>query len=121
MIDAKLLATAIQDGTVVVYGVWGPRAGGNLRFTVEFVDHQGVDLGVSVRHNNYEDTGDGAATGVSTGFAETSGRQTVELLGAKELIRLVVQLERGSSLPSGEAGTVLLRFLEPVWFETVEG
>ena len=120
MIDAKLLATKTTDETVTVYGVWVPRRGDNVRLTVEVVDNQGVDLDVLVLQKNYEDTGDGATTGVSTGFDQVSGRQTVEVLGAKELIRFELRLARGLDLPSGEIGTVLLRFLEPVWFESVE-
>jgi hypothetical protein len=121
MIDAKLLATKSADGDpdVVVYGIWIPRRGDNVRLTIEVVDNQGTDLEIAVLHKNYADPGDGAASGTSTTFSQTTGRQTMELLGAKELIRFELTLRRGSDLEDGEVGSLLIRFLEPVWFESV--
>jgi len=120
MIDAKLLVTPNNDEQFVVHGVWVPRRGDNVRLTVEVVDNQGVDLEVRVLHKNYEDVGDGTTTGVTASFNETAGRQTLELLGAKELIRFELLLQRAIDVKEGELGRLLLRFLEPVWFESVK-
>jgi hypothetical protein len=122
MIDAKLLATrGWDDGSaeVVVYGVWIPRHGDNVRLTIEVVDNQGTDLEVTILHKDYADSGDGTASGAYTVFDQVTGRRTLELLGAKELIRFALSLRRGGDLKDGQFGSVLIRFLEPVWFETV--
>ena len=122
MIDAKLLATFdAQSGSPVhVYGVWIPRKGDNARFTLEVVQNYFTDLTAEVFQKNYEDTGDGTTAGISVNFNEATGRQTMELLGCKELVRLKLSLQRGSSLPGEDVGLVLYRFLRPVWFEAVK-
>ena len=122
MIDAKLLVT--HDGTdgsaVEVYGVWIPRKGDNVRFTTEVVKNYGTDFTVEVFQKNYEDAGDGATTATSSTWNAVEGRQTMELLGCKEVVRLRVSLNRHGDLPSADIGHVLFRFLQPVWFEAVE-
>lgn len=121
MIDAKWLATgATGDPTVDVWGVWIPRRGDNLLFHVEVVSNYGTNFDVELFEKNYDEVGDGADALVGTGFEEATGRQSFTKLGAKELVRVRLTLQRGASLPAGDVGLVLFRFLEPVWFETVK-
>ena len=122
MIDAKLLATfdAQAGSPVDVYGVWIPRKGDNARFTLEVVQNYFTDFTAEVHQKNYEDTGDGSAAGPSVNFNKATGRQTMELLGCKELVRFKLSLQRGSGLPGADVGLVLFRFLQPVWFEAVK-
>ena len=63
------------------------------------------------------------ATGTALEFTfdETTGRQTIELLGSKELLRFKLTLVRGGNLPEAEIGWVLFRVVQLVWFESVAG
>ncbi len=79
-----------------------------------------TDLAVEVLERNYDEVGNGSSAGVSVSFVETAGRQTMEVLGSKELIRFKLSLVAGGNLPGGDVGIVVFRFLEPVWFESVE-
>lgn len=117
MLDAKLLPTfdLEHNKTVTVYGVWIPRRGDNVRLTVEVVANQAATMVATLFQKNYDEPGDGTTTGVALTFTSI-GRQTMELLGAKELVRLQLKLD-----PSGtDVGKVLYRVLQPVWFETVK-
>ena len=123
MLDAKLLATPDSGSgstQIQVYGVWIPRKGDNMRLTAEVVANYATDFTVEMLQKNYEDTGNGSSTGVSMNFNQATGRQTVEVLGCKELVRVILTVDRGMSLEAGEVGLVLFRFLQPVWFETVK-
>ena len=122
MIDAKLLATfdAQAGSPMDVYGVWIPRKGDNARFTLEVAQNYFTDLTAEVFQKNYEDTGDGTTAGISVNFNQATGRQTMELLGCKEVVRFKLSLQRGSNLPGEDVGLVLFRFLQPVWFEAVK-
>lgn len=121
MLDAKLLPTFDKDSrdTLTVYGVWMPRKGDNLRLTVEVVWNVFADFTVTLFQKNYDEVGDGATTGVSLAFPVTTGRQTMELLGAKELVRLRIDLDPGGAITTG-VGLVAYRILQPVWFESVK-
>lgn len=123
MIDAKLFRTLrVVSGNYVAYkilGVWIPRRGDNLRSTVEVVGIYGANLVATLFEKDYDETGDGATSSVAATFNESTGRQTIELIGAKELVRFELGIEPASTLRDGEMGWVLLRFLQPVWFETV--
>lgn len=124
MIDAKLLPTLVKatDDPVNVYGIWIPRKGDNMRLTVEVAVNYGAELDVEVLEKNYEDPGDGTSTTVSVSYSDSEvGRKTMEVLGCKELVRLKLVLNSGDSLPADtDIGWVLLRFLHPVWFESVK-
>lgn len=117
MLDAKLLPTydSASGLTLRVYGVWIPRRGDNIRFTVEVVANQGATMLASLYEKNYNEAGDGSKATDPLTFSST-GRQTVELLGAKELVRLELELTPSAS----DAGRVLYRVLHPVWFENVK-
>lgn len=123
MIDAKLLATLrpLDDpSTIDVYGVWIPRRGDNVRFPVEVVANSGVFLTATLFQKSYAETGNGTSAGVSVTFDQSTGRQTMELLGAKELVRVKLSLDPGSDLSGSQIGLTLFRFLQPVWFEAVK-
>ncbi len=122
MIDAKLLATYDAESGEVLYllGGWFPRKGDNLRLTMEVVHNYFAILGAEVVEKNYEDVGDGSSAAVTVTFDQVTGRQTMEVLGCKELVRVKISLARGLDLPPGEVGTVLFRLLRPVWFEAVK-
>lgn len=123
MIDAKLLATYDLDGgggPLDVYSVWMPRKADNVRFTVEVVANYRTELAATLWERNYDETGDGATAGVAVGFNQTMGRETLEKLGCKDLVRFQFRLNRGEDLLDTEIGWVLLRVLQPVWFESVK-
>ena len=121
MIDAKMLATYTIDVSVEVWGVWIPRRGDNVVVPMEVVANYGTYLLAEIYHKNYDETGNGAATGQSMVFDQSVERKTITLLGAKELIRVKLTLQRGGDLGEDEAGLVLFRFLQPAWFEAVKG
>ena len=123
MIDAKLLATYDLNGgggPLDVYSVWMPRKADNVRFTVDVVADFGTELTATLLERNYDETGDGATTGVFVDFTQSMGRQTLERLGCKDLVRFRFRLNRGDALQDTEIGWVLLRVLQPVWFESVK-
>jgi hypothetical protein len=124
MLDATPLATStIESGgsPVVVFGVWIPRKGDNVRSVVDVVFNLHTNFTVAIFHKNYEDAGDGASASVSASYSDSeTGRKTMELLGAKELVRFRLTLERGESLEDVDVGIVFFRFLEPAWFEAVK-
>ena len=123
MIDAKLLATYDLNGgggPLDVYSVWMPRKADNVRFTVDVVANFGTELTATLLERNYDETGDGATTGVFVDFTQSMGRQTLERLGCKDLVRFRFRLNRGDALQDTEIGWVLLRVLQPVWFESVK-
>lgn len=114
MIDAKLLPS-YKSEPLTVYGVWIPRKGDNLRLTVEVVWQLGADFTATLYQKNYADVGDGASTAASVEFKAATGRQSMELLGVKELVRVAL-----TCAPNADAvGLALYRALHPVWFETV--
>ena len=123
MIDANLLLTyswnAIPPLPPEVWGTWIPRAGDNGRFVVEVPSNVGALVTVEVFQKNYGDVGDGVTAGVSVVFNGVTGRQTMEVIGAKEVIRFKVKIERGA-VPKSDVGWFLIRFLQPVWFESVK-
>jgi hypothetical protein len=122
MLDAQMLATFKEGGTdpLVVYGVWIPRKGDNGLFMVEVVANYGTVLTVAMVDKNYEDVGNGGSPVAFVEFTEVAGREVMEVLGAKEVVRFLLTLERGQSLEEEEYGWVALRFLQPVWFEAVK-
>lgn len=120
MIDAKMLATKKEDETVSVFGVWIPRRGDNAIFTIEVIDNFGAFVTAEVYQKNYDEVGDGTATGTTMTFDQTTGRQSITRLGSKELVRIKLTVERGGLLSPTEVGMFLFRFLEPVWFEAVK-
>ena len=84
MYDAKLLATydlSTGGGPLDVYSVWMPRKADNVRFTVDVVANFGTELTATLLERNYDETGDGATTGVFVDFTQSMGRQTLERLG----------------------------------------
>lgn len=121
MLDAKLLPTFDKNSqeTLTVYGVWMPRKGDNLRLTVEVVWTKFAVLKATLFQKNYDEVGDGTTAGVSLTFSLTTGRQTMELLGAKELVRVQLELDPGGDVTTG-VGLVAYRLLQPVWFESVK-
>jgi hypothetical protein len=119
MIDAKMLATTLGDVVYDVWGVWIPRRGDNVIFTVEVVTNYGTVFTVQLFEKNYDEPGDGSDALAGTGFDETTGRVSFTKLGAKELIRVRLSISRGGSLPVRDVGLLLYRFLQPVWFEKV--
>jgi len=119
MIDAKALAT-LPTGLLELFGIWIPRKGDNVRFTVEVVQNYFTTLNVELYQKNYDETGNGAATSVSVDFDNTTGRAVMELLGSKELLRVKLTMAAAEGITDSEVGTVLLRFLQPVWFEAVK-
>jgi hypothetical protein len=119
MIDAKMLLTTLEVAPYDVYGVWIPRKGDNAILTMEVVENYLTDITFAVYTKNYEDPGDGVASGVSASFADTTGRQSVEITGCEELIRVKVTIGRNSRLGASDIGHFLYRFLQPVWFEAV--
>lgn len=121
MMDAKVLATSSKAGdSYVVWGVWIPRRGDNVIFTVEVVANFGTTFSVQLFEKNYDEPGDGSDALVGTAFPETTGRLSFTKLGAKELIRVRLEVANVSgSVPDGDVGLLLYRFLQPVWFENV--
>jgi hypothetical protein len=124
MIDAKLLrtyrATDAEAVPYTVYGVWIPRKGDNVQMTMEVVSNSNAIVTATLFYKNYEDTGNGSSAGVSTTFAAgVTGRQDMELLGSKELVRVQLSVTASEELSPGEMGWFLYRFLQPVWFEAV--
>lgn len=122
MIDGKILATRAsdEDGPLEVWGVWIPRKGDNLLFTLEVVKNYHTTLTAEMFERNYDEVGDGLFAGESVQFKAEEGRQSFTKLGAKEIVRIKLTIERYESLPKGEVGLVLFRFLQPVWFEAVK-
>jgi len=123
MIDAKILATYSKDeggSPLEVFGIWIPRKGDNCRFTIEVVSNYATDFTAEIYQKNYEDVGDGTTASVSVNFDQATGRQTMELLGAEELVRFQLTLVRGGDLKPEDVGIVMFRFLQPVWFEAVK-
>lgn len=119
MIDAKVLATGIEEGPIQVWGVWIPRNGDNLILPVEVSANYGVDLTVTLFEKSYADRGDGLSASASVNFDDATGRELLTKLGVKELVRVQLTLGRAARLPVDEVGWVLFRFLQPVWFESV--
>lgn len=124
MIDAKLLRTPrATDSDPIqydVYGVWIPRRGDNVRMTMELVSNYYADVTATLLYKNYDDTGDGITSGVSTQFtSNVTGIKEMELLGSKELVRVKLSVFAATGLRSGDMGWFLFRFLQPVWFEAV--
>ena len=120
MIDAKVLATGLKgDEPISVWSVWIPRSGDNVTFTLEVAANYGTVLTAELYQKNYDEVGDGTATGSSTVFGGSTGRQAFTKLGAKELVRVRLTLEPEAALED-EVGWVVLRFLQPVWFESVK-
>ena len=122
MIDGKILATRMseEEGPLEVWGVWMPRKGDNLLFTMEVVKNYHTTLTAELYERNYDEVGDGVSTGDSVQFKAEEGRQSFTKIGAKEIVRIKLTIERSESLPRSEAGLVLFRFLHPVWFEAVK-
>jgi len=119
MIDAKLLATSIdKSNPVELWGTWIPRQADNVIFAVELVTNYLTDLTVEVFEKDYSDVGDGLSSAVSVAYASEIGIKTMTRIGAKELVRVKVSLSRSVDLPELDVGLVLVRFLQPVWFET---
>jgi hypothetical protein len=123
MIDAKMLATlpSADDVFYEVWGVWIPRRGDNAVFAMEVVANFGAILTAELFEKNYDETGDGATTGLTMEFDQRPDRLTITKLGAKELVRFRLKVEKGRNAGAGEVGMALYRFLEPVWFESVKG
>jgi hypothetical protein len=121
MLDAKVLATVLDEGLPVeVWGVWIPRRGDNAIFSMEVVYNYGTMVTAELFMKDYDDAGDGSATGQSFAFDVATGRQSITQLGAKELVRVKMTLNRGDGLSVDDVGVILFRFLEPVWFESVK-
>lgn len=121
MIDAKILATRSDDTDVEVWSVWIPRRGDNVIFTMEVPANFGTYVVAALYQKNYDEVGDGASASASMTFDQTTGRLSVTKLGAKEIVRFKLTIQRGGDLGPSEVGWFLFRFLEPVWFESVKG
>lgn len=122
MIDAKILATYLDDNLgVEVWGVWIPRRGDNVILTIELPANYGSYVVAELYQKNYDEVGDGTSASASVTFDQTTGRQSLTKLGAKEIVRFKLTIQRGGSLGSTEVGWFLCRLLEPVWFESVKG
>lgn len=120
MIDAKILATRSDDTNVEVWSTWIPRRGDNVIFTMEIPANYGSYVVVDLYQKNYDETGDGSSASASMTFDQATGRQSVTKLGAQELVRFKLTIQRGNDLGDSEVGWFLFRFLQPVWFESVK-
>lgn len=120
MIDAKWLPTydTEAEGQLFLYGVWIPRRGDNVRMTIEVVANMSAVLTATIFEKNYDEVGNGDATAAEVVFDATTGRQTLEALGVKELVRLQFKLAPHSELEEG-IGKILYRVLQPAWFESL--
>ena len=122
MIDGKILATQKSDeeGPLEVWGVWIPRKGDNLIFTMEVAKNYLTKVTAELFEKDYDEVGDGAFAGQSLEFDADEGRRSFTRLGAKEIVRIKLTVKRTDSLPERDVGWCLFRFLQPVWFEAVK-
>lgn len=119
MIELETLATydpLAGGGIYQVFSPWIPRGGDNARFTFEVAAISNAKLTVYVYHKNAEETGNGAVAAITNfSFVNTTGIDTKEWLGLKELVRFLLIVECDDE--QSEVGWVSFRFLNCVWFE----
>lgn len=116
MFDAQLLFPGASGATLSVYGPWFPKRGDSAVFTMEVVQVNSCKLTVDVFTKNSEDTGDGAAAGGSAITRSTVGRTSGERTSLKELVRYKFTV---TGQTPATTDWVLLRMVQPAWFNTV--
>ena len=113
MYEAQMLISQGSTTKTPVYSPWMKRGGDYLRATAEYLEGTGT-LTVEVATKNNEDTGDGSViAGTSISLIE-AGRTTEQWGELKELVRYKITA-------GGTSGQwIILRMLEPVWFDAVD-
>ncbi len=105
---------------VQVYSRWFTRGGDNAVFAAQLSFVYAAEVTIEVFHKNRGDVGNGTSMAGSLSLTAATKFAYAEWLAMKEFVRFRISITPPVGIKGSPVGKALIRFLQPVWFETVK-